>query len=97
LQIQDSTVLDEEVEIPSSSKTAIVCKLAQVPPEICNSLSLEANKWLLNGRKSQQLEDDKLKKSSSTTRDTTKPTSGDSSTPSSNYNMPNQYARVKMQ
>jgi hypothetical protein len=53
-QIQDSTVLEDEVEILPASKTAVVCKLAQVPPEIWNSLSLEAKKWLLNERKHQQ-------------------------------------------
>jgi hypothetical protein len=69
--------------------------LAQVSPDIWNSFSLEAKKWLLNERKHQQQEDEKLKKSRSTNRDTTKPTLGDTSTPSSNSNMPNQYARVK--
>jgi hypothetical protein len=63
LQIQDSTVLDEEVEIPPSSKTPMVCRLAQVPPDICNSLSSDPKKWLLNERKSQKQEDDKLNKS----------------------------------
>jgi hypothetical protein len=32
LQIQDSTVLEGEVEIPPASKIAMVCKLAQVQP-----------------------------------------------------------------
>jgi hypothetical protein len=31
LQIQDSTGFDEEIDISSSSKAAMVCKLAQVP------------------------------------------------------------------
>jgi hypothetical protein len=54
----------------------MVCKLAQVPPEIWNSLSLEAKKWLLNERKRQQIEDDKLKKSSNSSgRDTPKSSS----------------------
>jgi hypothetical protein len=38
LQIQDSTVLEDK-EVPPASKTAVVCKLAQVPSEIWNSLS----------------------------------------------------------
>jgi hypothetical protein len=64
--------------------------------EIWNSLSLEAEKWLLNERKCHQQEDDKLKKSSnSTNRDTTKPSSSESAPLGSNSNMPNQYARVK--
>jgi hypothetical protein len=41
----------------------MVDKLAQVPPEIWMSLSLEAKIWLLNERKRQQQEDDKVKKS----------------------------------
>jgi hypothetical protein len=45
LQIQDSPVPEDEVDIPPPSKTAMVCKLAQVPPEIWNSVSLEAKKW----------------------------------------------------
>jgi hypothetical protein len=57
LQIQDLTILEDEVSSQPSSKTAMVCKLAQVPPEIWNYLSLEAKKWLLNERKRQQLED----------------------------------------
>jgi hypothetical protein len=46
LQIQDSFVPGDE-EIPPASKTAMICKLAQVSPEIWNSLSLEKKKWLL--------------------------------------------------
>jgi hypothetical protein len=41
----------------------MVCKLAQVSPEIWMYLSLEAKRWLLNGFKRQQQEDDKGKKS----------------------------------
>jgi hypothetical protein len=51
LQLQDSTYSDEEVDISSSTKTAMICKLAQVPPEIWMTLSMEAKKWLLNERK----------------------------------------------
>jgi hypothetical protein len=53
LQLQDSTGSDEEVDVSTSSKTAMVCKLAQVPPEIWMTLSTEAEKWLLNERKRQ--------------------------------------------
>jgi hypothetical protein len=41
----------------------MVCKLAQMPPEIWMNLSLESNNWMLNERKPQQKEDDKMKKS----------------------------------
>ena len=64
LQIQDSTGSDEELEVPPSSKTAMVCKLAPIPPEVWMTLPLEAKKWLLNEQKCQQQEDDKLEKSS---------------------------------
>jgi hypothetical protein len=57
--LQDSTGSDEEIDISASSKTAIICKLAQVPPEIWTT---EAKKWLLNERKRQQQEGDKMKK-----------------------------------
>jgi hypothetical protein len=50
LQIQDSIVSVEEIDISTSSKTARVCKLAQVPPEIWMTLSVEAKKWLINER-----------------------------------------------
>jgi hypothetical protein len=43
LQIQDSTGADDELDI---SKTALVCKLAQVLPEIWMTLLLEAKKLL---------------------------------------------------
>jgi hypothetical protein len=39
----------------------MVCKLAQIPPEIWMDLPLEAKKWLLEELKRQQREDDKLK------------------------------------
>jgi hypothetical protein len=41
----------------------MVCKLAQIPPEICMTLPLEAKKWILNERKRQQQKDEKMKKS----------------------------------
>ena len=40
LQMQDSNGSDEELEIPPSSKTAMVCKLAQIPPEIWKMVEL---------------------------------------------------------
>jgi adenylosuccinate synthase len=61
LQLQDSTGSDEEVDISASSKTTMVCKLAQVPPEIWMTLSMEAKKWMLNERKRQQQENYKMK------------------------------------
>jgi hypothetical protein len=53
LQLHDSTGSDEEVDDSASSKTAMVCKVAQVPPETWMTLSTEAKKWLLNERKRQ--------------------------------------------
>jgi hypothetical protein len=44
LQVQDSAGSDEEIDTLPSSKTPLVCKLAQVPPEIWMILSLEAKK-----------------------------------------------------
>ena len=41
LKIQDSISSDEEIDISTSSKTAMVCKLAQVPPEIWMTLSVD--------------------------------------------------------
>jgi hypothetical protein len=54
IQIQDSCSSDEESVTLPSTKTAMVCKLAQIPPEIWMTLPLEAKKWLLNERKRQQ-------------------------------------------
>jgi hypothetical protein len=51
----------------------MVCKLAQIPPEIRMNLPLEANKWLLNERKRQQQEDDKMKKSLALSKSTAVP------------------------
>jgi hypothetical protein len=69
----------------------MVCKLAQIPPEIWMTLSLEAKKWLLNERKFQQQEDDKMKKSLALSKSTALPNDKETS----NAHMPNQYARVK--
>jgi hypothetical protein len=38
---------EESVVVPPN-KTAMVCKLAQIPPEIWMTLPLEAKKWLLS-------------------------------------------------
>jgi hypothetical protein len=59
IQIQDSCSSDEESTTVPPTKTAVVCKLAQLPPEIWMTLPLEVKKWLLNERKLQQQEDDK--------------------------------------
>jgi hypothetical protein len=74
------------------TKTAMVCKLAQIPPDIWMTLPLEAKKWLLNERKRQQQEDDKVKKSLALSKSTAIPNDKETN----NYNMPNQYSRVKM-
>jgi hypothetical protein len=58
MQIQDSPVLEDEEEVSPDSKTAMVCKLAQIPLEIWNCLSLETKKWLFNERKCLQHQDD---------------------------------------
>jgi hypothetical protein len=55
------------------------------------TLPLEAKKWLLNERKRQQQEDDKMKKSLALNKSTA--VSNDKDT--NNSNLPNQYARVK--
>jgi hypothetical protein len=59
IQIQDSCSSDEESTALLPTKTAMVCKLAQIPPDIWMTLPLEGKKWLLNERKHQQQEDDK--------------------------------------
>jgi hypothetical protein len=93
LQVQDSAGSDEEIGAVSSSKSALVRKLAQMPPEIWMTLSLEAKKWLLNERKRQQQEEDKSKKSSDTNdNDAFKMSESNNNTSSK---LPNQYAKVK--
>jgi hypothetical protein len=81
IQIQDSCISDEDSVTVPPTKTAMVCKLAQIPPEI----------WLLNERKRQQQEYDKMKKSLALSKSTALPNDKDTN----NSNMPNQYARVK--
>jgi hypothetical protein len=91
IQIQDSCSSDEEWTAVPPTNTAMVCKLAQIPPEIWMTLPLEAKKWLLNERKLQQQEDDKVKKSLALSKSTVVSNDKDNN----NSNMPNQYARVK--
>jgi hypothetical protein len=69
----------------------MICKSAQIPPEIWMTLPLEAKKWLLHERKRQQQEDDKMKKSLVLS----KSTAVSNYKETNNANMPNQYARVK--
>jgi hypothetical protein len=63
----------------------MVCKSAQIPPEIWMNLSLEAKKWLLNERKRQQQKDDKMKKSLALSKSTAIPNDKDTN----NSNIPN--------
>jgi hypothetical protein len=69
----------------------MVYKLAQIPPEIWMTLPLEAKKWLLNERKRQQQEDDKMKKSLALSKSAALPNDKETN----NSNVPNQYAKVK--
>jgi hypothetical protein len=91
IQIQDSCSSDEESAAVQPNKTAMVCKLTQIPPEIWMTLPLEAKKWLLNERKRQKQEDDKMKKSLASSKSTAVP--NDKKT--NNSKMPNQFSRVK--
>ena len=98
MQIQDTIGSDDELDILPPSKTAMVCKLAQIPPEIWKTLLIETKKWLLNERKvnSQQQEDRKTKKPFSLNMDTEKaPDKNDKN--SNNPSMSIQYARVKIE
>jgi hypothetical protein len=69
----------------------MVFMLAQIPPEIWMNLPLKAKKWLLNERKRQQHEDDKMKKSLASSKSTALPNDKETN----NSNMQNQYTRVK--
>jgi hypothetical protein len=91
IQIQDSCSSDEDSTAVPPNKTAMVCKLAQIPPEIWMTLPLEAKKWLLNERKRQQQEDEKMKKSLALSKSTAVPNDKETD----NSHMPNQYARVR--
>jgi hypothetical protein len=48
--LQDLPGSDDELDILQSSKSALECKLAQLPPEVWMSLPLEAKKWPLKNR-----------------------------------------------
>jgi prenyltransferase beta subunit len=91
IQIQDSCSSDEESVAVPPTKIAMVCKLAQIPPDIWMILPLEAKKWLLNETKYQKQEDDKMKKSLALSKYTG--VSNDMDT--NNSNLPNQYAAMK--
>jgi hypothetical protein len=56
------------------------------------TLPSETKKWLLNERKRQQQEDDKMKKSLASSKSTAIPNDKDTN----NYNLPNQYAKVRV-
>jgi hypothetical protein len=81
---------EESVAVPPN-KSAMVCKLAQIPPEIWMTLPLESKEWLLNERKRQQQEDDKMKNSLVLSKSTAIPNDKETN----NSNLPNQYARVE--
>jgi hypothetical protein len=91
IRIQAPFSSDEDSVTVTSNKTAMVCKLAQIPPEIRMNLPLEAKKWLLNERKRQQHEDDKIMKSLALSKSVSVSNGKDTN----NSNLPNQYARVK--
>jgi hypothetical protein len=91
IQIQDSCSSDEESAAVPPTKTAMVCKLAQILPEIRMNVPLEAKKWLLNERKRQQNDNDKMKTSLALSKSTATPTEKETN----NSNLPNQYERVK--
>jgi hypothetical protein len=69
----------------------MVGKLTQIPPDISMNLPSEAKNCLLNERKLQKQEDDKMKKSLASSKSTAVPNDKETN----NSNMPNQYARVK--
>jgi hypothetical protein len=69
----------------------MVCKLAQMPPEIWMTLPLVTKKCILNERKRQQQEDDKMKKSLASSKYIAVPNDKVTNNP----NMSNRFARVK--
>jgi hypothetical protein len=69
----------------------MVCKLAQIRPEIWMTLPLEAKKRLLKERKCQQQDNDKMKKSLALSKSTAVPNDKETN----NSNIPNQYQREK--
>jgi hypothetical protein len=70
----------------------MICILVQIPPDILMTLPLEAKKLMLNERKRQQQDDYKMKKSLVLSKSID--VSNDKEP--RNFNMSNQYARVKM-
>jgi hypothetical protein len=62
IQFQYSCIPDEESTTVPPTKTGMACRLAKIQPEICMTLPLEANKWLLNERKCQQQKYYKMRK-----------------------------------
>jgi hypothetical protein len=87
IQIQDSSSSDEDSNTVTSTKIAMVCKLAQIPPEIWMNLPLESNKWLFNERKRQQQVDDKMKKPLALSKFTATPNFKEASNSSMPINM----------
>jgi hypothetical protein len=87
IQIQDSCSSDEDSAALPPTKNAMICKLAQIPPDIWMSLPLEAKKWILNERKRQQQEDDKMKKSLALRKSTAVPNDKDTNNSICQINM----------
>jgi hypothetical protein len=69
----------------------MVYKTVQILPVIKMTVSFETEIWLLNERKRQQQEDDKMKKSLGLNKSIAEPNDKESS----NFHMPNQYSREK--
>jgi hypothetical protein len=70
----------------------MVCNLTQLSLEIWMMIPVEAKKWLLNGQKRQQKQDDSEKRSySSVSKDISKIFDREKN----NSNILNQYAKVK--
>jgi hypothetical protein len=70
----------------------MVCNLTQLSPEIWMMIPVEDKKWLLNGQKRQQKQDDSEKRSySSVSKDISKIVDREKN----NSNILNQYAKVK--
>jgi hypothetical protein len=73
IQFQDSCSSDQDSVTVPPNKTAMVCKLAQISPDIWMSLPLEVKKLILNEVKHQQQEDDNMMKSLALCKSTTVP------------------------
>jgi hypothetical protein len=87
IQIQDSCSSDEESATIPPTKTAMVCKLAQIPPDVWMTLPLEDKKQVVNERKRQQKEEDKVKKSLTLSKSTTVLNDKDTNIPICQINM----------